>query len=352
MTFENTFELSVFFIVYVMTATAAFFVAFYGEIILRQVYAEQEFANQNARQATEAMDKMSSTAVELISQSSEMKAQADETKQSFEKIGESMTVLAKEIDEKSEQAKQVNTVTESNLHSIEEVQQSIRMAISLVKKTSQTASDRMSTIDRTVESMSQLTASIGTSNQAFSKLADQFKEIEQSTRIITEIAEQTNLLSLNASIEAARAGEHGRGFAIVAGEVRKLSEQTTDASNKIQDIMKIVHENVSQTQSAISKSTDRLKEQEGMVHQSKEAMESIHIASEESRSAVILAESKFEQMSMDMKNTILAINSLVEFMRKIAEDSSNTSKLTAYQLESMREMQMVIDRLTDIAEQL
>ena len=58
------------------------------------------------------------------------------------------------------------------------------------------------------------------------ELNTDMKEIRKIVKVIVDIAEQTNLLSLNASIEAARAGEAGKGFEVVAGEVKKLADQS------------------------------------------------------------------------------------------------------------------------------
>lgn len=71
-------------------------------------------------------------------------------------------------------------------------------------------------------------------------LAKNTEKITQIAELITQISGQTNLLALNAAIEAARAGEHGQGFSVVAEEVRRLAEQSSQAASEINEITRMI----------------------------------------------------------------------------------------------------------------
>ena len=92
-------------------------------------------------------------------------------------------------------------------------------------------------VDATVSTMDQVRVQVDSIAQRILALAEQAQAISEIISTVTDLAEQTNLLALNAAIEAARAGEQGRGFAVVASEVRSLSEQSKAATVRVREIL-------------------------------------------------------------------------------------------------------------------
>jgi methyl-accepting chemotaxis protein WspA len=97
---------------------------------------------------------------------------------------------------------------------------------------SRTSLTRMEAATQTMETASRAIAT------RLALIQERAANITSVITTITKVAEQTNLLSLNAAIEAEKAGQHGRGFAVVAREIRRLADQTAEATLDIEHIVK------------------------------------------------------------------------------------------------------------------
>jgi methyl-accepting chemotaxis protein len=133
---------------------------------------------------------------------------------------------------------------ENGLHTIKKLSIEIDLLLeqsNMVEKEMKEASNQVRVGEEQVEglktSYKKLDSNFKDITLMVSNLNNKSKTIANVTDRISEIAEQTNLLALNASIEAARAGEHGRGFAVVAQEVRRLAEDSKQATKDINEVI-------------------------------------------------------------------------------------------------------------------
>lgn len=117
---------------------------------------------------------------------------------------------------------------------------------SATNNVTQTLNDFRETTESLAESQNQLVTEINTINGLL-------KEINNIVKSVSSIAEETQMISFNASIEAARAGEQGKSFTVIAGEIRRLSEQSKKTVSNIQNF-------TANIQNSIVKTTDNSKE--------------------------------------------------------------------------------------------
>ena len=114
-------------------------------------------------------------------------------------------------------------------------------------------------VQKSRHSTYELANEVSLATEQISALDHHAQQISGILSTITGIAEQTNLLALNAAIEAARAGEHGRGFAVVADEVRTLSQRTHASTEEIQKMIELLQAQTSKAVTSMQNSSTKAK---------------------------------------------------------------------------------------------
>ncbi|EOD00398.1 methyl-accepting chemotaxis protein [Caldisalinibacter kiritimatiensis] len=287
-------------------------------------------------------------------------------KQSSKKLKHNGELTLKASDAISSVIEQVATGAQNQLASVDETTNTVNDMVNSVKeveksadnikqaaeKSSIIANNGTQNIDKTKESMNSIANKVKSSAEKVYNLTEYTKEIGKIVTFIDNISKQTNLLALNASIEAARAGEYGKGFTVVAEEVRTLSEQTSDASKDIVDIISKIQNEMDSVVESMNTGLEEVEKGSEVINDTTESFEDILLQTNKVTQAVKEFGSVMKELSedtQDIEKSILQVSAVSE---QTASGTQTVLANTEEQQAAIINMNESIEQLNTMAEQL
>ncbi|KUJ72573.1 methyl-accepting chemotaxis protein [Thiomicrospira sp. WB1] len=175
------------------------------------------------------------------------------------------------------------------------------------------------TVHESADSLSEMAQRVSTATENFEALKHMSQDVGGIVNTIEDIAEQTNLLALNAAIEAARAGEHGRGFAVVADEVRGLSQRTSQSTEEISKVIGHIQTMIGKVGDDMQNSIEQMQQGVDLAHTAGDAVAGLESKSNDVTQAI-------EQIQNFLKEHEQAVAMIGDKVELITHESDEVVK--------------------------
>lgn len=265
----------------------------------------------------------------VASTSAQLSVSAEETSSAALQITKSIVDVSENATTQLKSAKSSSTVVEEIAQGMEQASRSIQSVSDLAISTTNYTKDGAFLMDDTVNKIVDIQKSTESTATVVQSLSAKSGEIGQIVSLITNIAEQTNLLALNAAIEAARAGEQGLGFAVVAGEVRKLAEESGRAASSISGLIDSIQQEVGEAIIAMDRSQGYVSEGLAMVEQSGKSFNEIS----KMVSSVSQEAEEISAITEEINASTQSMKDLVEQVERMSENTDEQSQSIAAAVE-------------------
>ncbi len=257
--------------------------------------------------------------VSTINNTSGLVASAvQETSAIADRLAKSSEIQARQIENASA------TVTQMS-RSMDEVSAKTASSAEVAEKSVGIAHEGGDRVRRTIHGMDTIREHIQDTSKRIKRLGESSQEIGDIVALINDIADQTNILALNAAIQASAAGDAGRGFAVVADEVQRLAERSSNATKRIEMLVKTIQADTNEAVISMEKSTFEVVGGAGLAQKAGEALDEIEKVSASLAELIDEISKSSGQVSEMASRVATAMVSINEITGQTAESSISTA---------------------------
>lgn len=306
---------------------------------------------QSVRDEKQAQNKM---VQDILRISDSVKKEVSDTDNLIDNLRESSSIVHTSIKEISERTQETvlsvqeqSKMTELINSAINETAENAKIMVEAAADSTKMMEDSMQSIKSIRESAEQIGQTNSHVAERMEELQKKSKEVQQITEVIFTISSQTNLLALNASIESARAGEAGRGFSVVADQIRTLSEETRQSTEKIAGIVQELGQHAQDATDIVATSIEAMNKQNGMVEAVADNFGTV-------RDNIDVLTKRVEDINAKIENLVESNNGIIENIYNLSASSEQVSvsakEVEAHSSKNQMEAERAKQLLSEVGE--
>jgi len=254
--------------------------------------------------------------VKMVSEQSYfLKESSEQSAESAETVAVTMEQISKGTMEQTKQAERASQQINSLAQEIDVIVSEAKEVEEISTTTKAASYQSKNALDLLVERTKETNRVIKEFEKSGQELNESIQAIRGITDTITKITEKTHLLAVNAGIEAARAGETGRGFAVVASEIAKLGQQSREAAQGIEDILKRVQVGILESVRTSEEASQIAEDQNAAVFSTLEAFDTVISAMDETSRIIVKINQiikKIDECKSEAIASIMNVNAISE----------------------------------------